>query len=102
VQIGNCRLESFLDGFLMVFAHRDTPGVIGKVGTLFGRHRVNIAQMSVGRATEKPGGDAIGILCLDSAPPAEALAEVAALEEVTQAWIVRLPAAGAMPPWMGG
>ena len=77
VQKGNCRLESYLDGILMIFAHRDMPGVIGKVGSIFGRHRVNIAQMSVGRATDKPGGEAIGILALDSAPPAEALAEVA-------------------------
>jgi D-3-phosphoglycerate dehydrogenase / 2-oxoglutarate reductase len=102
VQKGNCRLESYLDGVLMIFAHRDTPGVIGKVGSIFGRHRVNIAQMSVGRATDKPGGDAIGIMSLDSAPPAEALAEVVAMEEVKQAWIVKLPSAGEMPPWLAG
>ncbi len=102
VQKGNCRLESYLDGVLMIFAHRDRPGVIGKVGNIFGRHRVNIAQMSVGRSTDKPGGDAIGILSLDSAPPAEALAEVTAMEDVSQAWIVKLPPAGELPPWMGG
>jgi D-3-phosphoglycerate dehydrogenase / 2-oxoglutarate reductase len=102
VQKGNCRLESYLDGILMIFAHRDLPGVIGKVGSIFGQHRVNIAQMSVGRAEDKPGGDAIGILSLDSAPPAEALAEVVALEAVKQAWIVKLPAAGEMPSWLAG
>lgn len=102
VQKGGCRLESYLDGILMIFAHRDTPGVIGKVGSIFGQHRVNIAQMSVGRSEDKPGGDAIGILSLDSAPPAEALAEVVALEAVKQAWIVKLPAAGEMPSWLGG
>ena len=102
VQKGKCRLESYLDGILMIFAHRDTPGVIGKVGSIFGRHRVNIAQMSVGREADKPGGDAIGILSLDSAPPAEALAEVMAMAEVTQAWIVKLPASGELPAWMGG
>jgi D-3-phosphoglycerate dehydrogenase len=101
VQKGNCRLESYLDGVLMIFAHRDRPGVIGKVGNIFGRHRVNIAQMSVGRSTDKPGGDAIGILALDSAPPAEALAEVSAMDDVSQAWIVKLPPAGELPPWMG-
>jgi D-3-phosphoglycerate dehydrogenase / 2-oxoglutarate reductase len=102
VQKGNCRLESYLDGVLMIFVHHDTPGVIGKVGSIFGRHRVNIAQMSVGRATDKPGGDAIGILSLDSTPPAEALAEVLAMEEVPQAWIVKLPAAGELPAWLAG
>ena len=81
VQKGNCRLESYLDGMLMIFVHRDMPGVIGKVGSIFGRHRVNIAQMSVGRATNKPGGEAIGILSLDAQPPAEALAEVLAMPD---------------------
>jgi len=102
VQTNSCRLESYLDGVLMIFAHRDLPGVIGKVGSIFGKHRINIAQMAVGRATEKPGGDAIGILSLDSAPPAEALADVVAMPEITQAWIVKLPAAGEMPPWLAG
>jgi D-3-phosphoglycerate dehydrogenase / 2-oxoglutarate reductase len=102
VQKGDCRLESYLDGILMIFAHRDTPGVIGKVGSIFGRHRVNIAQMSVGRAADKPGGDAIGILSLDSPPPAEALAEVVTMEDVKHAWIVKLPPAGEMPPWLAG
>lgn len=102
VQKGNCRLESYLDGILMIFSHRDTPGVIGKVGSIFGRHRVNIAQMSVGREANMPGGDAIGILSLDSAPPAEAVADVLRLEEITGAWVAKLPAAGVVPPWMGG
>ena len=52
------------------------PGVIGKVGSIFGKHRVNIAQMSVGRATDKPGGDAIGVLNLDNEPPPAALDEI--------------------------
>ncbi len=102
VEKGNCRLESYLDGVLLIFTHRDMPGVIGKVGTLFGRHRVNIAQMSVGRATDKPGGEAVGVLALDTAPPAEALAEVLALDEVNEAWIVKLPPAGELPSWLAG
>lgn len=100
VQKANCRLESYLDGTLMIFVHRDVPGVIGQVGTVFGRHQVNIAQMSVGRATDKPGGEAIGVLALDSVPPAEALAEILKVPGVTQATVVRLPPAGVMPPWL--
>ena len=102
VQKGNCRLESYLDGILMIFLHHDTPGVIGKVGSIFGRHRVNIAQMSVGRSTDTPGGEAIGILSLDSQPPAEAIAEVLAMPEIQQASVVKLPKAGQLPPWMEG
>ena len=48
------------------------------------------------------GGEAVGVLSLDSVPPAEALAEVQALPHVTRATIVRLPPAGEMPAWLGG
>jgi D-3-phosphoglycerate dehydrogenase len=102
VQKGNCRLESCLDGILFFFIHRDMPGVIGRVGNVFGKHRVNIAQMSVGRASNKPGGEAIGVLSLDAQPPAEAIAEVLALDTIMQAWVVKLPPQGHLPAWMGG
>jgi D-3-phosphoglycerate dehydrogenase len=102
VQKDGCRLESYLDGTLMIFFHRDIPGVIGAVGTVFGRHKVNIAQMSVGRPSNQPGGEAVGVLALDSVPPAEALADVLALPHVTRAWTVKLPPAGELPSWLGG
>ena len=102
VRKGDFRLESYLEGTLLIMSHHDMPGVVGKVGSIFGRHRVNIAQMSVGRGSDKPGGEAIGVLVLDSSPPAEALAEVLALDEVAGATIVTLPPAGELPTWMGG
>ncbi len=102
VKKGDCTVESRLDGVLMVFSHRDQPGVIGRVGTVFGKHRLNIAQMSVGRGTDKPGGESIGVLALDSQPPAKALAEVVALSDITNAWVVKLPPAGDTPSWMMG
>jgi D-3-phosphoglycerate dehydrogenase len=102
VKMDDCRLESYLHGVLMIFVHRDMPGVIGKVGDVFGKHRINIAQMSVGRAVDEPGGEAIGVLALDGRPPAEALAEILAMETVPRAWVVTLPAAGEYPTWMGG
>jgi D-3-phosphoglycerate dehydrogenase len=100
VQLGDHRLDSYLDGVLLVFTHRDVPGIIGRVGTTFGQHRVNIAQMSVGRAMK--GGEAIGVLNLDSVPPPEAVAEVSAQPDVTSVHVVKLPAAGELPPWLGG
>ncbi len=101
VKKGDFRLESRLEGIMMLFNHRDVPGVIGQIGTVFGKHRVNIADMAVGRGTNEPGGDAVGVLALDSEPPAEALAEVLALEPLYQARVVRLPPADRLPPWMG-
>jgi D-3-phosphoglycerate dehydrogenase len=101
VEKSNCRLESYLDGILMIFMHRDVPGVIGQVGSIFGKHRVNIAHMSVGRETNQPGGDAIGVLALDAQPPADAIAEVLSMPTIARAWVVKLPPAGKMPTWLG-
>ena len=65
--------------------------------TIFGRHGVNIAQMAVGRAA--PGGEAVGVLNLDSEPRAEALTEVRQLPAITSAVVVHLPPAGQLPAW---
>jgi D-3-phosphoglycerate dehydrogenase len=100
VAFDDFRLEAYLDGYLLVFRHRDVPGIIGGVGTIFGRHGVNIAQMAVGRAA--PGGEAVGVLNLDMQPSAEALAEVRQLPAITSATVVRLPLAGQLPSWLQG
>jgi D-3-phosphoglycerate dehydrogenase / 2-oxoglutarate reductase len=101
VQVGPYRLESYLDGTLMLFHHTDAPGLIGFVGTIFGRHAVNIAAMTVGRAGNAPGGPAIGVLNLDSPPPPEALAEVTAHPQITRVSVLTLPPAGDLPGWLG-
>lgn len=98
VQIADYRLDAYLDGVLLIFTHRDVPGIIGKVGTIFAQHRVNIAQMAVGRA--KPGGDAIGVLNLDSRPPAEAMNEVLGHPDILSATVIELPMPGELPPWL--
>jgi D-3-phosphoglycerate dehydrogenase len=99
VQLGPYHLDSFLDGIMMIFTHRDVPGLIGFIGTLFGRHQVNIAQMTVGR--QVPGGEAIAVLNLDNQPPEEAIREVRAHPQISSVTVVRLPRVGEMPAWFG-
>jgi D-3-phosphoglycerate dehydrogenase len=97
VQIGPYRLDTYIDGILLVFTHRDVPGLIGYIGTIFGKHQVNIAQMTVGR--QLPGGEAIAVLNLDSDPPEEALKEVRSHPQISSLSVVKLPPAGEMPAW---
>jgi D-3-phosphoglycerate dehydrogenase len=99
VQLGPFGLDTFLDGIMVVFTHRDVPGLIGFIGTIFGKHQVNIAQMTVGR--QQPGGEAIAVLNLDSPPPEEALREVRAHPQISSLSVVKLPPAGEMPAWFG-
>jgi D-3-phosphoglycerate dehydrogenase len=99
VQLGPYRMEGYLDGVLLVFTHRDVPGMIGFIGTIFGTHQVNIAQMTVGRQT--PGGEAIGILNLDSPPSEAAVNAVKAHPQISNVTVVKLPPAGELPGWLG-
>jgi len=99
VQLGPYHLDTFMDGVMLIFTHRDLPGLIGHIGTIFGKHQVNIAQMTVGR--QLPGGEAIAVLNLDSLPPEAALAEVRAHPQISSLSVVKLPPAGQMPAWFG-
>ena len=98
IGLGPYRLDAHLEGPLLVFTHKDVPGLIGFIGTTFGRHNVNIAQMNVGR--EQPGGDAIGVVNLDSVPPEAAIEEVRAHPAILSVSLIKLPEAGAIAPWL--
>jgi D-3-phosphoglycerate dehydrogenase len=99
VHLGPFHLDAFMDGVMLLFQHRDVPGLIGYIGTIFGKHGVNIAQMTVGR--QMPGGEAVAVLNLDSSPPEEALTEVRAHPQISNVSVVKLPPAGQMPAWFG-
>ncbi len=100
IMLDGYRLESFLDGSLVVFTHMDVPGIIGKIGTVFGTHNVNIAQMAVGRDSDSPGGKAIGVLNLDGNVPAPALEALAAIDGIHAAKKIDLPPPGKLPHWL--
>jgi D-3-phosphoglycerate dehydrogenase len=62
---------------LMAFlAYDDVPGVIGRVGTLFGEAGVNIANMAVSRRNR--GGKALMAFSIDTAAPPELVERVVA------------------------
>ena len=88
VRINEYPVEAVPEGTLLVAFNRDRPGLVGFLGSVMGRHGVNIAQMTFGR--REAGGDAISVLNLDTAPGAEALAEIRANEHIEEAFLVRL------------
>ena len=62
-------LEIELAPLIVFFRYDDVPGVIGRVGTLFGEAGVNIANMAVSRTRQ--GGKALMALSIDSPAPPE-------------------------------
>jgi D-3-phosphoglycerate dehydrogenase len=69
-------LEMELAPLMVFFRYDDVPGVIGRVGTLFGEAGVNIANMAVSRTRQ--GGKALMALSLDAEPPSELVESVRA------------------------
>jgi D-3-phosphoglycerate dehydrogenase len=81
-------VEAPLEGTMIVMCNTDQPGVIGDVGTILGRHGVNIANFALGRE----GDRAVGVVIVDEASPipAAVLEELRTVEAVREARLVRV------------
>ncbi|MEO7156048.1 MAG: phosphoglycerate dehydrogenase, partial [Vicinamibacterales bacterium] len=83
-------VEAPLEGTLIVIHNNDQPGVIGEVGTILGRHSLNIASFSLGRGR----GGAIGVVNLDTGQNPEsidiAVKELREVPALRQVCVVRL------------
>jgi D-3-phosphoglycerate dehydrogenase len=81
-------VEIPVSGILMLLNNKDKPGIVGYLGTLLGKHKVNIASMSLSRDTV--GGSALTVLSLDSAPPQALLDELQKDSDITNVKIIKL------------
>jgi D-3-phosphoglycerate dehydrogenase len=88
VRIDGYPLEAVPQGWMLVFANLDVPGVVGRIGTLCGRNNINIAGMQLGR--ERRGGRAVSILNLDDPIPPAVLDEIRAMPDIVLAKLVKL------------
>jgi D-3-phosphoglycerate dehydrogenase len=87
-------IEAPLERNLIYLRNQDVPGVIGKVGTILGKHGINIANFSLGRRPEepKPGAprEAIAVVHVDGDVPEAVVSELRGIPAVQQAKAVRL------------
>src|SRR6266508_374087 len=74
VRLRDLHIEFIPEGHILVLSYEDRPGMVGKIGSILGRHNVNIASMHVGRRTKR--GRAIVVLLLDEDVPPEVMEEV--------------------------
>lgn len=74
---------------MLVDFHEDRPGIIGHVGTILGKHRVNIAAMHVGR--HDAGGNAVMVLAVDDQVSEGLLAELRQVPAIQEFRAVALP-----------
>jgi D-3-phosphoglycerate dehydrogenase len=83
IQIKGIGLEAGFAENMLYVTNRDKPGFIGRLGTLLGNEKVNIASFNLGRSAQ--GEDAISLIDVDGAVTDAVLDRVRALEGVVQA-----------------
>ena len=86
----NLGIEVPLEGNLIYMRNLDVPGVVGKVGSILGRGKVNIANLALGRSSDKIGADAIAVVQVDSPAPESVLQEIRQLPEIQEVQGIRL------------
>lgn len=79
-------IEAPLRGIILFIRNQDVPGVIGRVGTILGNNKINIATFALGRSTQTQ--QAIGLVNVDSRMPDAVLEEVRAIPAVSMAKVV--------------
>jgi len=95
VEVQGRRLTIELEPHVTVFRYRDLPGMIGRVGTIFGAHAINISSAAIGHA---PDGHADGeeqplaamVVTTDAAVPDEVVDEIVASDGFVNGWSVDL------------
>jgi D-3-phosphoglycerate dehydrogenase len=89
VQIKGKDIEVNPNGQLILLENIDTPGIIGNIGQILGKHGVNIGNMTLCRPDEK-GGTALSVYELDSQPCSEAMDQIHKLENIKSVTMVKL------------
>lgn len=88
VSIDQYKTDIVPTGNVILADHINRPGIIGSVGTILGKNKVNISSMQVGGANV--GTDSLMILTVDSIVSPEIMKQVSEEDGITSAKFVQL------------
>ncbi len=83
IQIKGINMDAEFKPLMLYVTNTDKPGFIGRLGSLLGNAGINIATFAFGRQSE--GGEAIGLVAVDTPVPDALLEEIKKLPNVHQA-----------------
>lgn len=89
VSLMDYRLDLIPRKYVLVMKYEDTPGKLGKIGTVLGNANINISTMEIG-TLEKATGEAIVLMNVDDPVPPEVYDELVACVGVTDGWFIEL------------
>ncbi|MCW3069177.1 MAG: D-3-phosphoglycerate dehydrogenase [Solirubrobacterales bacterium] len=93
VEVQGRRLTIELEQYVTVFRYEDLPGMIGRVGTIFGAHGINISSAAVGHTPDGDGEEkrlAAMVVTTDAPVPDEVVQEIVASDGFVNGWSVDL------------
>ncbi len=94
VEVQGRRLTIELEPHVTVFRYEDLPGMIGRVGTIFGAHGINISSAAVGHTPDGADGEAPRLAAMvvttDAQVPDAVVDEIVASEGFVNGWSVDL------------
>ncbi|WP_456437280.1 phosphoglycerate dehydrogenase [Desulfurobacterium sp.] len=82
VEINGFLFDLSPEGKFLLIKNIDIPGVIGKLGSILGKHNVNIAGFQLGRVER--GKEAKAVILVDDEVPEEAIKEMSQLPEIME------------------
>ena len=96
ISVDGIYIETRLIGHMVLTKNIDVPGVIGRMGTLLGENKINIADFSLGREenhqTAAEPAMAVAVVRIDEPLPKPVLDKLLQLEAVQYAQTIELPA----------
>lgn len=87
VSIDGLAVDLPAKGRMLLLENQDRPGMIGAVGSLLGKYRINIADMRVGRkrSPSRPGAKAVMVFTVDGPVSSAALRELKRIAGISKA-----------------
>ncbi|HTY82698.1 MAG TPA: ACT domain-containing protein, partial [Silvibacterium sp.] len=86
-------IEAPLEGTVLTIRNQDVPGVIGRIGTILGDHRINIANFALGRANGDrvaPSGTALAVVQVDGEITESVLRALRGVEAISEVHVASL------------
>jgi D-3-phosphoglycerate dehydrogenase / 2-oxoglutarate reductase len=83
-------IEAPLHGTLLFIRNLDVPGVIGRIGTILGEHKMNIANFALGRNLRPGHHNALAVVQIDGRVAAPVLSALQGTEAITEVRLIEL------------
>jgi len=88
VRIDEFDLDINPSGYILICTHEDKPGMVGKIGTVLGEEKINIAGLQLSR--RKKGETNLTVLNVDSPPQNSTIKKLTAIEGIKDVRLIDL------------